>query len=89
MQGLTLTCEQKPDIQENYIAAMRLFPRPFLSIEPLLGSLAVDVGGFERVIVGAMTGPGAVRPKPEWVESIKMNVPPEKLFWKSSMREFL
>lgn len=47
----------------------------FLSIEPLLS----DVGGLNRllenrlidwVIIGQQTGPGAVPPKPEWVQSI-------------------
>lgn len=43
----------------------------FLSIEPLLGSVdGVDFKKLSWVIVGAQTGPGAVKPKPEWVQSI-------------------
>lgn len=44
----------------------------FLSIEPLLDELEEinDIRAFKWVIVGAQTGPGAVKPKPEWVQSI-------------------
>ncbi len=45
----------------------------FLSIEPLLSEireLPLDSGGIQWVICGQQTGPGALPPKPEWVESI-------------------
>jgi len=44
---------------------------------------------FERVIVGAMTGPGAVKPLPEWIQSIKDHVPAEKIYWKKNIRGYL
>ena len=44
----------------------------FVSIEPLRMDITseVDLAGLHWVIVGAQTGPGAVKPKPEWVQRI-------------------
>lgn len=46
----------------------------FLSIEPLLGEIKWDTGALpsvlDWVIIGAQTGPGAMPPKKEWVQSI-------------------
>jgi protein gp37 len=42
----------------------------FVSIEPLLSDINVDFGGLQWIIVGGMTGPKAVKPKPVWVENI-------------------
>jgi protein gp37 len=91
MQGLTLTCD---GLRQKYIVyAIEQFPRPFISIEPLLGTLTTDIntifGGIELVIVGAMTGPGKIKPRPEWIQSIKDHVPTEKIFWKSNIKEYL
>jgi protein gp37 len=59
-----------------------------LSIEPLLGPVAVDVPDeIELVIVGAMTGLGAVKPKAEWIQSCRDHIAPEKLWFKQSIRE--
>lgn len=51
---------------------MAFMPNSFLSIEPLLNDVAMDVDFdfINWVIVGAQTGPGAVPPKPEWVQNI-------------------
>lgn len=51
---------------------MAFMPNSFLSIEPLLSDVATDVDfdSINWVIVGAQTGPGAVPPKPEWVQNI-------------------
>lgn len=44
----------------------------FVSIEPLLDDFTgVDFSGVDLIIVGAMTGAGAIKPKREWIESIK------------------
>jgi len=61
--------------------------KKFLSIEPLLGSFKdVTLGeGFDLVIVGAMTGPGAVKPEKEWIESIKHH----NIFYKNNIKPFL
>ncbi len=44
----------------------------FVSFEPLLGDVceSVHLDGLGWVIVGAQTGPGAVKPQKEWVENI-------------------
>jgi protein gp37 len=42
----------------------------FLSFEPLMGPAMVIPEFVNWVIVGAMTGPGAIKPKPEWVQGI-------------------
>jgi len=88
MQGLTL--EKCETVNENYsVTLMCKYPRPFLSIEPILGPVYNQtIGKFELVIVGAMTGPGAIPPKPEWVQSVKDNVPKEKLFLKSNILKY-
>lgn len=51
---------------------MAFLLRSFLSIEPLLNDVAADIDFdfIDWVIVGAQTGPGAVPPKPEWVQKI-------------------
>jgi hypothetical protein len=36
-----------------------------------------------------MTGPGAIPPKPEWIQSIKDNVLGDKIFWKNNIRKYL
>lgn len=43
----------------------------FLSCEPLLGPLEMDLTGIHWVIVGGESGPGARPMKPEWVRSIR------------------
>lgn len=43
----------------------------FLSCEPLLGPLELDLEGIQWVIVGGESGPGARPMKEEWVRSIR------------------
>ena len=43
----------------------------FLSCEPLLGPLRLDLRGIDWVIVGGESGPGARPMKPEWVREIR------------------
>jgi protein gp37 len=87
MQGLTLTCTQSKRNQYDMVSSMYFNPHPFLSIEPLLGCLQI-IPTVERVIVGAMTGPGAVKVKPEWIKSIKENISTDIIFWKDSLKEY-
>jgi protein gp37 len=61
-------------------------PRPFLSIEPLLGLFTKRIPDFEKIVVGAMTGPGARVPKKEWIQSILDNIDKDKIYWKQSIR---
>jgi len=89
--GLTLTCEQTQTKQIDMISRMTNYKRTFLSIEPLLGPLE-KIGTlvlFEKIIVGAMTGTGAIPPKLEWVQSVRDNVPENILYFKSSMDPYL
>jgi len=66
--------------------AMASMNKTFLSIEPLLGSFEnTELRGFDLVIVGAMTGPGAVVPKKEWIKSIKH----PNIHYKENIKKFL
>jgi protein gp37 len=86
MQGLTMELTQTAHCQAERIEATCYYPHPFLSLEPLCGCLRVGIPAkIERVIVGAMTGPGAIKVRPEWVQSIKDHCPADKLFWKASI----
>ena len=44
----------------------------FLSLEPLLDDVSryISFDIWDWIIVGAQTGPGAVKPKPEWVQAV-------------------
>jgi len=58
----------------------------FVSIEPLLGDVSdVDLSGVNLVIVGAMTGRGAIPPQEEWIKSIAH----KNIFWKSNIKKYL
>lgn len=70
----------------------------FVSIEPLLQDVQ-DLSALaylDWVIVGAQTGPGAIKPKPEWVERIieqcrAADVPlflKDNLMWPEKIQEF-
>jgi protein gp37 len=85
MQGLTITCTQTQHAQQEMFLEMQKYPRPFLSLEPLLGELKIEIAGFEKIIVGSMTGPGAIKPNQKWIDSVKLNVFGDKLFWKDSI----
>ena len=89
MCGLTITgLNNGKDFTELVLHKQK--HRPFLSIEPLLGKIPkMDYDSFELVIVGAMTGKGAIKPQKQWIESVRDNVPESKLYWKESIRKFL
>jgi protein gp37 len=55
------------------IDALRALPAPvrFLSCEPLLGPLDLDLRGISWVIAGGESGPRARRMKPEWLRSVR------------------
>ncbi len=57
----------------------------FLSIEPLLGGIGKVADEVALIIVGAMSGTGAVKPKKEWIDSIKHH----NVYYKNSMKEYL
>ena len=69
----------------------------FVSFEPLLARIpVVDLDGIDWVIVGAMTGPGAVSPEKEWVldiikEARDYDIPvflKDNLHWHEQVREW-
>lgn len=58
----------------------------FISFEPLLGNVSkLDLSEIDLVIVGAMTGTGAIPPKKEWIESIKH----ANIFYKNNIKKYL
>lgn len=61
----------------------------FISFEPLLGRFGKEMNnwlkGIDLVIVGAMTGRGAIKPKKEWIDSIKH----PNIFYKENIKKFL
>lgn len=86
--GLTITLAATEHLQEEMMREMKQYKKTFLSIEPLVGRFMCDskyLNHFEKIIVGAMTGPGAIYPKNEWVESVIRAVPKEKLYWKENI----
>lgn len=92
MQGLTLTSIDSKDRLTMIDGLFNYASRPYLSIEPLLGNV-VDAGVWydllDLIIVGAMTGVGALKPRLEWIQSIKDNVPADKIYWKSNIKKYL
>jgi protein gp37 len=45
-------------------------PVRFVSFEPLTGPTINIPGWADWIIIGAMTGPGAIKPKPQWVQGL-------------------
>ena len=91
MQGLTVEMPSNV-IQTVQIAQIARMPRPFLSIEPIAGGLYKEIPeSIELVIVGAETGnrKDKIIPQKEWIQSIKDNVPEEKIYWKKNILEYL
>lgn len=68
---------------------LKCYKRTFLSIEPLLGKInKFKINNCERIFVGAMKCKNAIKPKPEWIKSIRDNVPEEKIFWKDNIKKY-
>lgn len=91
--GTTLTGEHS----QGFIESCRLVnlshaegEYKFVSIEPLLGNFK-EWGNndkfleFDLVIVGAMSGPNAIVPKKEWIQSIKHR----NIFYKENIKKYL
>lgn len=94
--GLTMTLTQTGQCQYEMMSEMIRHKRCFLSLEPLLGELKVTgiLHMFEKIIIGAMTGPGAVKPEKEWIDSIKKLEPCfahsgglRNIYWKNNIRK--
>jgi protein gp37 len=91
IQGLTAESFESPNSLCNFAHLIEVCPRPFLSIEPILGKVPLTRAyeNVELIIIGAMTGPGAIKPKRDWIQSVKDNVPEEKIYWKSNIKKYL
>ena len=53
------------------------------AVPDFYGYKAIDL-----VIVGAQTSPN-VKPQPEWIQSIRDNVPADKIYWKRNIQAYL
>lgn len=98
--GATIT---RPDHLGEMLRATDLYHAghpSLISFEPLLGGLPPEHStcfkGLKWIIIGAQTGPSAVKPKPEWVQSLiddarKYSIPvflKDNLGWPEVIREF-
>jgi len=92
--GLTID-EVKYDTNTkvNLLSIKAIHNYTFISFEPLLGDMSqlfrdgmgIRMKNIDLLIVGAMTGQGAVKPKSEWINSIKH----KNIFYKSNIKPFL
>lgn len=90
MQGLTIETSLMCNSSRKIDFMVNSMPRPFLSIEPILGPFTYDKpANFELVIVGAMTGNNVTHPKKEWLQSVIDHVPIEKQHWKPNVVPYL
>ena len=68
--GVTAT----DDFMESNVTIARLraiqAPVRFISYEPLLDAIPSVPCWVNWIIIGAMTGPGAIKPEPEWVQHL-------------------
>ena len=90
--GATITGEQTKEdwprnLKNDIIGSLYgLKNKTFLSIEPLLGQFwGHSFTGIDQVIIGAMTGPGAVKPEKHWIESITH----DNILYKSNIKPFM
>jgi len=83
--GMTITGANTYKENADILGMAYLKNYKFASIEPLLGMIDYPLNIFDLVIVGAMTGAGAIEPKKEWIDSIKH----PNIFYKSNIKPFL
>lgn len=67
--GVTVECQSHIKRIEHLLATQASVK--FLSAEPLLGPLNIDVSGLDWLVVGGESGPGARPMKKEWVVSLR------------------
>lgn len=69
--GASVTNQQMMDETIKQFKKINIACPKFISIEPLLNEINIaDIKQLDWIIVGAQTGPGAMPPKKEWVQSI-------------------
>lgn len=82
--GITIDTPDRGRLFEGCFSGITNYK--FVSFEPLLGDMsALDLSGIDLVIIGAMTGSGAIKPKKEWIDSIKH----PNIFYKNNVKKFL
>lgn len=80
--GLTMT---EPRI-DNLEYLLQKDNYKFVSCEPLLADMSsMMFDNVDLVIVGAMTGPKAIKPKKEWINSVKH----PNIFYKNNIKKYL
>ncbi len=88
--GCTITGSESKTRQRDTALQMPDTPRTFASIEPILGYIDDDmpIRKFGLVIIGAMTGPGKIIPKLDWLRAIvkRMDFSKQRIYWKGSLR---
>jgi protein gp37 len=90
MQGVTMTGAETRTEQLRKITLAKELPRPFLSIEPLLGKILWRIPDkIKLVIVGAMTGKDSTLPKSEWIESVIDECQKHWLYFKKNIKPFM
>lgn len=69
---LGTSCEDQPN-HDNRVLHLLRTPAAvrFLSLEPLLGPIDVNLKGIDWVIVGGESGPGARPMNPDWARAIR------------------
>lgn len=80
-------------ITEDYINQARLnylkeakAKYKFISFEPLLSDMSgLDLSGIDLVIIGAMTGAGAIKPEKQWIDSIYH----PNIIYKNNIKKYL
>ena len=86
--GLTVTGEFINDDIENLykMADNCYYNNTFISVEPIMGPFKSDSFlPFDQVIVGAMTKPETIKPRSDWLESIRH----PNIFWKDNIKKYL
>jgi protein gp37 len=92
MLGITLTGLEdysKVDGKFFHFFDITIKNKRFISYEPLLYNVNIPWQPIALFIVGAMSGKNAVQPKKEWIDSIRNNVPEEKIFWKKNILKYI
>ena len=85
--GLTIDGTESNIVAQVKLSALEHQPNyKFISFEPLLGFVGhLGLSKIDLVIVGAMTGAGAIEPKKFWIDSIEhLNI-----FYKKNIRKYL
>lgn len=68
--GATVEDQARADVRVHFLQSTNA-PVRFISAEPLLGPLKLDLDGIHQVIVGGESGPGFRPMDPEWALDIR------------------